>query len=82
MVFRYLKRKRKFLAIGALVGLVVTIFFEQLGGDLSFAVSAPGVIDNFIGTGTSLVSIAQTKVGIAMVIIGMTLAVLIDEVVR
>jgi hypothetical protein len=73
----YIKKGKEGALIGGLLGLGAAFSLGALGADLNFALQSAGLVDSLVSVGTTSAQLAQTKVGLALTMIGSTAGTII-----
>src|SRR3990167_386273 len=76
----YLQRNWQGGIAGGIGGLIATWLYQRMGYSLTFAlVDTSGLINKVVGAGTTAQSLAFTKVGAVMIILGAVIGMVADQ---
>jgi len=80
-ITQWIKYNKEGIMIGAMIGLVYSIYLAMNGTDLDMIMSLhkTGIVDQVIGSAQNVKDVALTKVGLMFIIIGGLLGGLIDH---
>lgn len=76
---KFWEKNKKGMFVGGLVGLGIAWYLGSVGANLDFALQSAGAIDTIKSTLTTSANLAQTKVGMAYILLGSLTGGLISD---